>query len=122
MSIIIPKGNDIMSKINCEALACAYNEGSQCQKKTVAVEGVFSRSKLGTFCQSFRNPADAKSFKEELAYDYLDDSMKEATQIGCTANYCAYNENNHCQKKSIEIGNEDAKYRSQTQCDSFKLR
>ncbi|MDE6408399.1 MAG: DUF1540 domain-containing protein, partial [Anaeroplasmataceae bacterium] len=40
----------------------------------------------------------------------------------CSANYCVYNENNECYAKDISIGNENASYRSETECDSFKAR
>ena len=43
-------------------------------------------------------------------------------QVSCSANYCQYNKDNYCEAREIKIGNEDAKYRSETQCDSFKLR
>lgn len=110
-----------MAEINCKALNCGFNKCSLCSKKNVKIEGLFSRSKLGTFCQSFRNPIDNQEFKEEMALDMLEDMALEP-KIGCSANYCLYNKDNSCMAKTITIGANDAKYRSETQCDSFKLR
>lgn len=109
-----------MSEIKCSALKCGYNENNTCHKKNIKVEGLFSRSKLGTFCQSFRNPIDETLFKEEIADEMSLDEHKVKT--GCTANYCIYNKDNYCKASKITVGQKNAKYRSETQCDSFELK
>ena len=109
-----------MSEIKCSALKCGYNENNTCHKKNIKVEGLFSRSKLGTFCQSFRNPIDETLFKEEMADEMSLDEHK--VKIGCTANYCIYNKDNYCKASKITVGQKNAKYRSETQCDSFELK
>ena len=79
---------------------CGYNENCKCAKKHINVEGLFAKSKIGTFCQSFKN----------------------TVKVMCSANYCVHNENNECVAKEITVGNENASYRSETECDSFKSR
>ena len=110
-----------MSNIKCSAHHCGFNKNNECQKKHIKVEGLFSRSKLGTFCQSFRNPVDTSLFEEEMATEMLNDN-NDKIKIGCSANYCIYNKDNYCYAKSIKIGQENAKYRSETQCDTFELK
>lgn len=112
--------NEHMSEIKCSALNCGYNENNTCHKKNIKVEGLYSRSKLGTFCQSFRNPIDETLFKEEMADEMSLDEHK--VKIGCTANYCIYNKDNYCKASRITVGQKNAKYRSETQCDSFELK
>lgn len=111
-----------MSYINCNAKNCGYNKNNQCNKRFVKVEGLFSRSKLGTFCQSFRNPVDSSLFKEEMASEMLGETEEKKTQVGCSANYCLYNKDNYCQAREITVGNKNAKYRSETECESFELK
>lgn len=113
--------NDRMTHIKCSAKNCGYNKECYCNKQNVKVEGLFSRSKLGTFCQSFRNPIDSSEFKEEMASEMCEDGELK-TNIGCSANYCEFNKENYCQAREINVGSKNAKYRSETQCDSFKLR
>ena len=43
-------------------------------------------------------------------------------KVKCSANYCIHNENSECIAKEITVGNENANYRSETECDSFKAR
>lgn len=113
-----------MTNIKCSAVNCGFNKGKYCNKHNVKVEGLFSRSKLGTFCQSFTKPIDVKDFNAEMAnemytgYD-LDENL---INVSCSANYCIYNEENKCTAPNIKVGFSNAKYRSETQCDSFKLR
>ncbi len=116
----IVERNDKMSEIKCAATNCGFNENFHCHKKHIKVEGLFSRSKLGTFCQSFRNPVDENMFKEEMADEIFED--EQGVVIGCSANYCIYNKDNYCKAKKINVGSKNAKYRSETQCDSFELK
>ncbi len=109
-----------MAKIHCNASNCGFNQDNTCHKKSVKVEGLFSRSKLGTFCQSFRNPIDDSLFKEEMADEII--PQDNIVRIGCSATYCIYNKDNYCKASHIEIGGKSAKYRSETQCDSFDLK
>lgn len=109
-----------MTKVSCNATTCGYNEDKACCKKRIDVEGLFAKSKIGTFCQSFKNPHSSDILMSEMAREMLEEP--EAIKVECSANYCTFNENNLCQAKSITVGNENAKYRSETQCDSFKAR
>ncbi len=113
-----------MSCVHCSATICGFNKSSYCSKKNLSVEGMFSKSKVGTFCQSFQNPNNSDLLKSEMAKDMLDDlgSEKEKIQIKCSANYCTFNSQDYCIAKEIKIGNQSAKYRSETQCDSFKAK
>lgn len=114
-----------MALVNCNASNCGYNKNKYCYKQSLKIEGLFSRSKLGTFCQSFRNPYDSYEFKEEMASEMFDDikpAEENKNYVGCSANYCAFNNDNYCTAKEIKIGNTCARYRSETQCDSFRLK
>lgn len=109
-----------MTKVSCNANICGYNENCSCCKKQIDVEGLFAKSKIGTFCQSFKNPHNSDVLMSEMAREMY--PTAEAIKVSCSANYCTYNENNCCTAENIEIGNQNAKYRSETQCDSFKSR
>ena len=98
-----------MTKIECNAKTCGYNDCNRCNKRNIDVEGLFAKSKIGTFCQSFKNPHDSQLLMKEIAREM---TTEDSVSISC----------NYCEAKEIRIGNEDAKYRSETQCDSFKLR
>lgn len=108
-----------MSKIKCNAKTCGYNDNLYCSKKKIDVEGLFAKSKVGTFCQSFKNAHDNPNIKAEMANEM---SLENQANIGCSANYCVFNQDDVCHKDEICIGNENAQYRSETQCESFKLR
>ena len=110
-----------MTKVGCKARSCGYNNNEECNKMNkIDVEGLFAKSKIGTFCQSFKNPLDSDILKAEIAKDM--DVNENEINIKCSANYCKYNNENYCTKDEITIGNTNAMYRSETQCDSFKLR
>lgn len=113
-----------MSEIKCNATACGFNKERYCNKKMIKMEGLFSRSKMGTFCQSFKNTMLDNITREELASDMhstiVDDKMD--VSISCSANYCVHNKNDKCQSKEVHVLGSNAKYRSETECDSFKLR
>lgn len=111
-----------MAKIKCNAETCGYNMGSTCNKKHISVEGLFSKSKIGTFCCSFSNPHHSDELKNEMAKEMNLDEINPSVSIACSANYCAYNDKNYCKATEIKVGNSNAKYRSETQCDSFKLK
>lgn len=108
-----------MTKVACNAKTCGYNDCRLCNKKNIDIEGLFAKSKIGTFCQSFKNPHDSSQLMKEIASELTNDN---AIKVSCSANYCEYNKENYCEAKEITIGNENAKYRSETQCDSFKLK
>ncbi len=114
-----------MPNINCSATNCAYNKQATCYKSKVNVEGLFTRSKLGTFCESFKSPKEKALFEYELGNDMTDDTtlpLDTKTTIVCSANYCYFNKNNKCNAKNIKVGTHNAKYRSETECDSFQLK
>lgn len=109
-----------MTKVTCNARACGYNEDCSCCKKHIDVEGLFAKSKIGTFCQSFKNPHSSDILMSEMAKEMC--ATPTEIKVECSANYCVYNENNRCVAETISIGNQKAQYRSETQCDSFKAR
>lgn len=114
-----------MTNISCSAQNCAYNNCSTCYKNKVNVEGLFSRSKLGTFCESFKTPKEKQIYEQELGSDLMDlelEPFEVKTEIKCSANYCYYNKNNKCSAECINVGTEGARFRSETECDSFKLK
>jgi hypothetical protein len=114
-----------MTNISCSAKNCAYNKNMACYKGRINVEGLFSRSKLGTFCESFKTPRERQLFEMELGSDMQSDSLEAfetKTDVTCSANYCVFNKNNKCSAQSIKVGMEEARFRSETECDSFKLK
>ncbi|MDE5856173.1 MAG: DUF1540 domain-containing protein, partial [Anaeroplasmataceae bacterium] len=56
-----------MTNVNCNVKMCGYNENSKCAKKHINVEGLFAKSKIGTFCQSFKNPHNSDVLISEMA-------------------------------------------------------
>lgn len=109
-------------KIRCMATNCGFNQDKSCQKKNVKVEGVFSRSKLGTFCQSFKNPLHTINFETEYANEINPIKDLNKPYLMCNANYCKYNENLSCKAEVVNISKENAKYRSETECETFTLK
>ena len=108
-----------MTNVECSVRSCGFNDCDHCHKKSIDVEGLFAKSRIGTFCQSFRNPRDSKVLMTEFAKEM---TPEEQTSVTCSANYCIYNKDNRCEAKNIKIGNDQAQYRSETQCNSFKLK
>ena len=109
-----------MTNVNCNVKMCGYNENSKCAKKHINVEGLFAKSKIGTFCQSFKNPHNSDILVSEIAKEMS--AEPSTVKVMCSANYCIHNENNECFAKDITVGNENASYRSETECDSFRTR
>ncbi len=109
-----------MTNVNCNVKMCGYNDNCKCAKKMINIEGLFAKSKIGTFCQSFKNPHNSDILISEMAKEMS--PLESAVKVMCSANYCIYNQNNTCISKEIKIGNENANYRSETECNSFKTR
>ena len=82
------------TKVDCNARTCGYNENSKCNKKNIDVEGLFAKSKIGTFCQSFKNPHNTETLMKELASEMT--AGDNVIQVSCSANYCVYNKDNYC--------------------------
>ena len=102
-----------------------YFQNNTCYKGKINVEGLFSRSKLGTFCESFKTPKERMVYETELGSDMQNENLEAfetKTEIKCSANYCYYNQNNRCVSDHIRIGGSHAKFRSETECNSFKLK
>ena len=108
-----------MTKIQCNAECCGYNKNKYCTKGNIDVEGLFAKSKIGTYCESFKSANGNEEMKMEMASEM---TPGEKTKVCCSANYCRYNSDEVCHKDEIIIGNDKAQYRSETQCDSFKLK
>ena len=114
-----------MSNISCNATNCAYNKNSTCYKLTVKIEGLYSRSKLGTFCDSFEMPNEKKLidgfYTAKMQNENLE-SFDTKIKVLCSSEHCMYKVNNHCTAEHINVGMPDAIFPSDTQCDSFKLK
>lgn len=114
-----------MANINCSAENCAYNKQNTCYKHKVNIEGLFTRSKLGTFCESFKSPKEQALFSYELGEEMADETTlaeNTKTLVTCSANYCYFNKGNKCHAQNIKVGTHNARYRSETECDSFQLK
>ena len=74
-----------MTNISCSAKNCAYNKNMACYKGRINVEGLFSRSKLGTFCESFKTPRERQLFEAELGSDMQSDlrHRSESAAVCC---------------------------------------
>ena len=120
MVIISLKGCYIMTNINCEACKCGYNSSGKCLKEEIDVEGLFAKSKVGTFCQSYKNLQNNPIKEMEIARELADDDLPH--RVNCSANYCSFYNDGCCQNREISIGKEDSLYRSETECDSFHLK
>lgn len=106
-----------MTKVECNARSCGYNDCNLCKKRDIDIEGLFARNKIGTFCESFKNPKATNLLKYEFAKEMNLDSR---VNVSCSANNCIYNKMGNCSKDTILIGKTNAVYRSETECDSFK--
>ena len=62
-----------MTDIYCKAGLCGYNQNEKCMKKQINVEGLFAKSKIGTFCQSFKNPHTSSIMKAEMASEIFNE-------------------------------------------------
>lgn len=107
-----------MSIVECKALSCGYNDCSACKKRSIDVEGLFAKNKIGTFCESFKNPVSTNLLKYEFAKEM---TVEGEVLVSCSANNCKYNKAGECKKQNIMIGKTGAMYRSETECDSFKI-
>ena len=110
-----------MTDISCKAGLCGYNQNEKCMKKHINVEGLFAKSKIGTFCQSFKNPHTSSVLKAEMGSEIFNEK-EYGTKVKCSANYCYYNKDEECTAKQIKVGIEGAQYRSETECDTFKSK
>lgn len=114
-----------MTNVSCSACNCAYNKNDCCYKSKINVEGLFSRSKLGTFCETFKTPKERRIYEMELGSDMQSTNLEPyeiKTDVMCSANYCVHNKNNRCVNSTINVGPKAARYRSETECASFKLK
>ena len=114
-----------MSNVSCKVAKCIYNRNSTCYKNNINIEGLFTRSRLGTFCESFRTPKEQISYRIELNSEMQSESiapLETDTKIKCSSNYCCYNTDGICTAEKIIVVDEHARFRSETQCDSFKLK
>lgn len=111
-----------MPNIICTAKECKYNNSELCVKRKISVEGLFSRSQLGTFCESFKLEPRGINFSLESSEIFDEDKIGSKAEVTCNANYCTHNLNSYCQAKKINIKNENARYRSETECESFALK
>ena len=105
-----------MTNINCDACKCGYNSSGRCMKGEIDVEGLFAKSKVGTFCQSYKNLEHNPIKEMEIARELSLDDLPHR------ANYCSFYSDGCCQNREISIGKEDSLYRSETECDSFNLK
>lgn len=108
-----------MTNINCKAEKCGFNSCGKCLKKEIDVEGLYAKSKVGTFCQSYKNIEYNPVKEMEIANEFTDDILHK---VSCSANYCVFYNEGSCDNKEINIGKETSLYRSETECDSFTLK
>ncbi len=105
--------------IKCKCKNCYYNKKEQgaCFSPKIYVEGLYSKSRLGTFCSSFKTPKES-----EMSCCNLNIREETKTTVNCSANYCKWYKQTKCTKDALEISDETARYRSETQCESFELK
>ena len=75
--------------IKCSPKKCAFCNQGVCVNRNIKIEGLFARSKKGTFCLSFKNEDDLNSIIPSI-------SSNDNKLIRCDANYCKHNKRKRC--------------------------
>lgn len=101
-----------MTKLQCSATNCCYNDDRYCSKGDIMVEGRGAKNAKDTCCSSF----------QERRGDSARNSVGKATpeiDVDCRASNCVHNEDCKCNADHIGIGGVRACQCGETECMSF---
>lgn len=101
-----------MTKLQCSAANCFYNEDKCCCKGDIMVEGKDAKNAWGTCCASFREKKNDSARNAVLKPD-------KNVEVDCHACNCVHNKDCKCEAEHIGIGGSHACQCGQTECMSF---
>lgn len=110
-----------MTKLECSAVTCRYNDDELCAKGAIHVKGNDARTMCDTCCGSYE-----RKEHEGVSNGYYDscgcrETGKSSIQVGCEAKKCCYNDEGRCAADQIGISGYDASHPEETECASFRL-
>ena len=101
-----------MTKLQCSAMNCYYNEDKYCCKGDIMVEGKGAKNAQYTCCSSFRER------KGDSARNSVGEP-KPNIDVDCHACNCVHNDDCKCNADHIGIGGSQACECRETECMSF---
>ncbi len=101
-----------MTKLNCAATNCIYNDDRLCCKGDIQVEGKDAMTSNGTCCASFRDSKNVSGKNSAM-------EPKGEIQIDCKACHCMYNDDCKCTAGQIGVGGSMACDCQETECMTF---
>ena len=101
-----------MTKLQCSAMNCYYNEDKYCCKGDMMVEGKGAKNAQDTCCSSFRER------KGDSARNSVGEP-KPNIDVDCHACNCVHNDDCKCNADHIGIGGSQACECRETECMSF---
>ncbi len=109
-----------MSNLRCSVTTCTHNCDLLCSLGNIKVEGQNADKSELTFCHSFapRNGKDEPR-TENVRGNEMPASVE--TRIACDAVTCAYNKNQMCEAKQVDVCGAGARSCTDTECATFRL-
>lgn len=101
-----------MTKLNCAATNCIFNDDRLCCKGDIQVEGRDAKTPNATCCASFQERRNDSMRNTTM-------EPKQTIQINCKACHCKYNEDCNCTAGQIGIGGSMACKSQETECMTF---
>jgi len=105
-----------MTNLRCGVRTCINNEDLQCCLPKIDVAGKNATNCGETCCMSF---GERKMFGKNSVNAF---DAEPATDIGCDAVSCTYNNRGECEAVTVSIAGRKATKCYDTECDSFRLR
>ena len=109
-----------MSNLHCTVTDCTHNCDRLCTLSSIKVEGQNADKAQLTFCHSF-TPRNTDRCNRTENVRCLEISADAETHIACDALTCAYNKNNVCSAKQVDVKGDHACTCTDTQCATFRL-
>lgn len=101
-----------MTRLECSASNCYYNDDRHCCKGDIMVEGKDAKNAQGTCCASFREK------RGDAARNAMN-SPKNNIKVDCKASNCKHNKDCKCEADHIGIGSQNACKCKDTECMTF---
>lgn len=114
------KDGTIMSNLRCSVTSCGHNCDLLCTLSSIKVQGQNADKSQLTFCHSFVPRQTAGNTRTENLRGCETPACEE-THIACDAVTCAYNKNNVCEAKHVDVCGARASSCTDTECATFRL-
>lgn len=108
-----------MTKLQCNAVHCAYNKGDCCGRREIEVGGAGATDFAETCCESF-SPAHSGEAQNKSCG--CGKPTPTDIPVHCRATNCLYNDNSRCTASVIQMVGQNAEKCEQTSCDTFDCR